>query len=72
MKRALREYFGGYGTIKNVNMKIDLTTGRSRGFVLVFFRMPRLFRKLSPSLNILLVVVVSILNRQKPELENYL
>ena len=36
MKRELREYFGGYGTIDNVNMKIDMTTGKSRGFALFF------------------------------------
>lgn len=33
----LREYFGNYGTVASVTLKMDPTTGRSRGFAFVVF-----------------------------------
>jgi squid-like protein len=40
----IKEYFGQYGEIENVNLKMDPQTGRSRGFAFIVF-------KDSPSLN---------------------
>ena len=32
-----QEYFGSYGTVASVTLKMDPTTGRSRGFAFVVF-----------------------------------
>ena len=34
----IKEYFGTYGEIENVNLKTDSMTGRSRGFAFVVFK----------------------------------
>jgi len=33
----LKEYFGGFGNVVSVNLKMDQMTGRSRGFAFVVF-----------------------------------
>ena len=34
----VKEYFGQYGEIENVNLKMDPQTGRSRGFAFIVFK----------------------------------
>jgi RNA recognition motif-containing protein len=34
----IKEYFGQYGEIDNVNLKMDPQTGRSRGFAFILFK----------------------------------
>lgn len=36
----IKEYFGSFGEIENVNLKTDPQTGRSRGFAFVVFKDP--------------------------------
>ena len=36
----IKEYFGTFGEIDNVNLKTDPQTGRSRGFAFVVFKEP--------------------------------
>ena len=34
----IKEYFGTYGEIENINLKMDPMTGRSRGFAFIVFK----------------------------------
>ena len=34
----IKEYFGQYGEIDNINLKTDPHTGRSRGFAFIVFK----------------------------------
>ena len=34
----IKEYFSSYGEIDNINLKMDLITGRSRGFAFIVFK----------------------------------
>merc|ERR1711962_1319278 len=34
----IKEYFGGFGDIENINLKMDPMTGRSRGFAFIVFK----------------------------------
>jgi RNA recognition motif-containing protein len=34
----LKEYFGAFGVIKSINLKMDHATGRSRGFAFIMFK----------------------------------
>ena len=36
----IKEYFGQYGDIDNINLKTDPHTGRSRGFAFIVFKDP--------------------------------
>ena len=36
----IKEYFGQYGEIDNINLKTDPHTGRSRGFAFIVFQDP--------------------------------
>ena len=36
-EKDLKEYFGTFGTVEKVELKVDLATGRSRGFAFVVY-----------------------------------
>jgi len=35
----LSEHFGKFGEIKNIDLKVDIATGRSRGYAFVMFKL---------------------------------
>ena len=39
----IKEYFGQYGEIDNINLKTDPHTGRSRGFAFIVFKVSGCF-----------------------------